>query len=80
MPNNKAKPKTIDSSPEILMLGYLCIKDNENLKDKVDILDKFGFADNDIAIICGAAVQSIRNARQLRKSKAEKRKSLENIA
>lgn len=66
---NKTKPKLLETTPEILMLGYLCVKGLENLADKVNILDRFGLADEDIAIICGSAVQSVRNARQKSKSK-----------
>lgn len=58
-----------ETSPEILMLGYLCIKAADNLAEKVNILDRFGLADEDIATICGSAVQSIRNARQQNKNK-----------
>jgi len=50
----------------LLMLGYLCIATEieSGLVRKVEILDKFGLEDSDIAIICGATVQSVRNARQ----------------
>jgi len=70
MANSKAKPKTSETSSEILMLGYLCVKGADNLFEKVTILDRFGLTDEDIAIICGSAVQSVRNARQQKKSKA----------
>ncbi|CAG1013525.1 hypothetical protein ANRL4_04959 [Anaerolineae bacterium] len=69
MANIKTKPKTSETSPEILMLGYLCIKGADNLIEKVNILDRFGLSDEDIAIICGSAVQSVRNARQQSKNK-----------
>jgi hypothetical protein len=52
-----------ETSAEILMLGYLCIKGVEGLPEKVSILDRFGLADNDISRICNAAVGSVRNAR-----------------
>jgi hypothetical protein len=64
-----SKPKLSETSPEILMLGYLCIKGADNLTEKVSILDRFGLADDDIATICGSAVQSVRNARQEKKHK-----------
>jgi hypothetical protein len=54
---------TSETSPEILMLGYMCIKGVEGLPEKVNILDRFGLADSDIAKICNAAPGSIRNAR-----------------
>ena len=53
-----------ETSPEILMLGFLCVKGTENMVEKVGILDRFGLADTDIAIICDCAVQSVRNSRQ----------------
>lgn len=68
MASSKVKPKAFETNPEILMIGYLCVKDADNLIEKVTILDRFGLADEDIAIICGSAVQSVRNARQ-KKSK-----------
>lgn len=48
-----------------LMLGYLCIatEKESSLDRKVEILDRFGLTDAEIAKICKSAVQSIRNAR-----------------
>ena len=48
---------------EMLMLAYLCIKDENGLIKQVEILDRFGLNDGQIATICGAVVQSVRNAR-----------------
>jgi hypothetical protein len=53
-----------ETSPEILMLGFLCIKGADSINEKVSILDRFGLADSDIAVVCNCAVQSVRNARQ----------------
>ncbi len=61
---SKATLKTSETSIEILMLGYLCVEGADNLAEKVNILDRFGLADADIATICGCASQSVRNARQ----------------
>jgi hypothetical protein len=49
-----------------LMLAYLCIANEAeaSLVRKVDVLDRFGLTDAEIATVCGASVQSIRNARQ----------------
>lgn len=54
-----------------LMLGYLCIATEieSSLVRKVEILDKFGFEDADIAKICSNTTQSVRNARATRKKK-----------
>lgn len=73
---DKTKVKTAETSPEILMLGYLCIKGADNLPEKVNILDRFALADADIATICGCVLQSVRDARQdLRKrAKAKPRR------
>jgi hypothetical protein len=48
-----------------LMLAYLCVaKEAEaSIVRKVEILDRFGLTDTQIARVCGAAVQSVRNAR-----------------
>jgi len=48
-----------------LMLAYLCVaKEAEsNLARKVQILDRFDLADEEIARVCGVASQSVRNAR-----------------
>lgn len=59
-----AKPKLSETSPEILMMGYLCIKGVEGLREKVSILDRFGLADADIATICACKKQSVADARQ----------------
>jgi hypothetical protein len=61
---NASQPET---STVTLMLGYLCIKGVEGLNEKVAILDRFGLADADIARICNAKEQSVRNARQRNK-------------
>ncbi len=59
----------MSESPEArttrLMLAYLCVaKEAEaSLERKVQILDRFGLADGDMAKVCGAVVQSVRNAR-----------------
>ena len=68
------KTKTIasETSPEILMLGYLCIKGVEGLPEKVSILDRFGLVDSDIATIANCAVQSVRDARQKSKKKSKR--------
>jgi len=49
-----------------LMLAYLCIaKEAEaSLPRKVQILDRFGLSDSEIARVTSSTVQSVRNARQ----------------
>jgi hypothetical protein len=54
-----------------LMLGYLCVANEAeaSLLRKVEILDRFGLPDAEIAKICGRKVQSVRDARvQLKKA------------
>lgn len=48
-----------------LMLGYLCIVNEAeaSLVRKVQILDRFGLDDKEIAKICGCSAQSVWNAR-----------------
>ena len=60
MPTNRGDST---SNPERLMLAYLCARDGENLREKVDILDRFGLSDAEIAKVCRGAVQAVRNAR-----------------
>jgi len=60
-----------------LMLGYLCVsRDTEaSLASKVEILDRFKLPDSEISAICGANVQSVRNARlALKKANGKKQK------
>jgi hypothetical protein len=47
------------------MLAYLCVATEReaSLERKVEILDKFGLSDAEIALVCGGRTQSIRNAR-----------------
>jgi hypothetical protein len=47
------------------MLAYLCIATEReaSIERKVEILDRFGLTDGEIATVCKSAVQSIRNAR-----------------
>jgi len=51
------------------MLAYLCIsKEAEaSLLRKVEILDRFGLSDSEIATVCGYSTKSVHNARHLRK-------------
>jgi hypothetical protein len=55
-----------------LMLGYLCIaKEAEaSLIRKVEILDRFGLPDQEIAAICDCTIQSVRDARLKLKKKS----------
>jgi hypothetical protein len=57
--------ETAEAKATRLMLAYLCIaKEAEaSLERKVEILDRFELADGEIALVCGKAVQSVRNAR-----------------
>jgi hypothetical protein len=57
--------KTGDEDTLLLMLAYLCIaKEAEaSLERKVQILDRFGLTDQQIAKVCGSASGSVRNAR-----------------
>ncbi len=68
----------LDSRREVrLMLGYLCAatEAEASIERKVQILDRFGLPDKEIAIICGCAMQSVRNARRsLKVSNAKGRK------
>jgi DNA-directed RNA polymerase specialized sigma24 family protein len=59
-----------------LMLAYLCVATEKeaSLERKVEILDKFGLSDSEIAKICGSALQSIRNARHYIRKHGKKSK------
>jgi len=61
-----------NNSATRLMLAYLCIANEAeaSLVRKVEILDRFDLADAEIAKVCGASVQSVRNARLQRKKTA----------
>lgn len=61
------------ATPEILMLGYLCVKEIKGLPEKVSILDRFRLTDADIATICDCAIQSVRDARQKAKREGAKK-------
>jgi hypothetical protein len=60
---SKTKKLKSETSPEILMLAYLCIKGTDSTTEKVSILDRFGLSDADIALVSNCAVQSVRNSR-----------------
>lgn len=63
------KSNLSETSQEILMLGYLCVKGVEGLNEKVSILDRFNLSDADISLICNVSSGSVRNARLLNKKK-----------
>lgn len=54
-----------------LMLGFLCAATEPAapLIRKVQILDRFDLNDGEIARICGASAQSVRNARVILRKK-----------
>lgn len=69
------KPRKIDEAHATrLMLGYLCVatEAEASLVRKVQILDKFNFADWEISRICGRTEQSVRNARAIGKKESAK--------
>jgi hypothetical protein len=69
----KSEPEALDRGT--LILAYLCVRDVDGLPSQVQILDRFRLLDKDIATICGAAVQSVRNARvQYKKPKKGSKK------
>ncbi len=49
---------------ETLMLGYLCVRDIEEVKEKVTTLDRFDLPDAAISQIVGKNVQAVRDARR----------------
>jgi len=57
--------KVPETEQPILMLAYLCIaKEAEaSLQRKVQILDRFGLNNTQIAKVCGVALQSVHNTR-----------------
>jgi DNA-directed RNA polymerase specialized sigma24 family protein len=59
-----------------LMLGYLCIVNEAeaSLVRKVQVLDRFGLSDTEIAQICACSVQSVRDARLKGKKKSHAKK------
>ena len=71
-----ATKKTTEKSktnPELLMLGYLCVKDLKTIPEMVEVLDRFGFSGPDIAKICNSTTGSIRVARfELKNKKRNK--------
>lgn len=60
-----------------LMLAYLCVATEKeaSIERKVEILDRFGLTDAEIAKVCKSAVQSIRNARHSLSKHGQKRKT-----
>lgn len=60
-----------DAKTTRLMLAYLCIANETeaSLGRKVEILDRFELPDEEIARVCGKAVQSVRNERAKGKKK-----------
>jgi hypothetical protein len=46
-----------------IVLGYIAVKELKSIEDKVKILDKLGYGNEEMAIICGTTPPSIRAAR-----------------
>lgn len=72
-PDKKERLNDEDSGPVRLMLAYLCtatLDKEATLTTKVEVLNRFGLSNLDIATVCASTVQSIKNVRSsLRKSK-----------
>ncbi|WKZ70874.1 MAG: hypothetical protein QY331_06375 [Melioribacteraceae bacterium] len=66
-----AKSQINPERQAVLMLGYLCISTEieSSISRKVEILDRFGLEDKEIAIICNCGLQTVRNARHTKKKK-----------
>ncbi len=58
---SKSKKIKSETSPDTLMLAYLCIKGTDSTAEKISIL--FGLSDADIALVSDCAVKSVRNTR-----------------
>jgi hypothetical protein len=69
-------PVEPNADPNRLMLAYLCVATEKeaSLERKVEILDRFGLSDAEIAKVCGSKNQSIRNARHSVKKHGSKDK------
>jgi hypothetical protein len=65
-----------DDSAIRLMMAYLCIaqESEASLIRKVDILDRFGLKNEEIAKVCSATTQSINNARLTLKKRPHAKK------
>ena len=68
----EGQPKLADRAE--LMLAYLCIRDVEGLPKQVAILDRFGLPSTQIALLCGVADGSVRNARMESKKEAPRQR------
>jgi hypothetical protein len=71
----KQKQEFSESKQTLLMLAYLCLSSDRDapLVRKVEILDRFGMNDKDIASVCECGEQSVRDARQkIKKAKGRK--------
>ncbi len=72
MKNQGQEKKTKKEDNAIrLMLAYLCVaKESEaSLPRKVEILDRFDLSALEIATVCNASIQSVRNARHVLKKR-----------
>lgn len=72
----KISPPAGEQAAVRLMLAYLCVATEKeaSIERKVEILDRFGLTDAEIATVCKSAVQSIRNARHTLGKHGQKRK------
>lgn len=60
--DKESKKIELSLNKEILLLGFLCVKDLDTIPEKVKVLDRFGLSNNEISLICDCASQSVRNA------------------
>ena len=70
MATNPSPQTTVDT----LLLAYLCVKDAKSLRDKVRILDQFGFTGVQIAQVCNCTEKDVSSARYHMKREAAARK------
>lgn len=57
-----------------LVLGYLAVKDIEAIEEKVEVLTRLGYKNDEMAKICGTTSGSIKSFKYLTKNKSTKKK------
>ena len=58
-----------------LVFGYIAIKDLESTSDQIDVLDRLGYGNLEIARICGTTPGSVRTRKSESKKRASRRRA-----
>ncbi len=70
--------KEQESEPRLpslaLVFGYIAVKDFQRIDDRIEVLSRLGYGNNEIALICGSTAGRVAVSKSILKKKTKKAK------